>query len=90
MSGGYSTASFPKRSWSPSSGFNRRAAAPRRPLNGSGNNLDHPNSGRLGTPNMRVAKPDYTDGIGKMVDGPSPRSSMIDALVAAVGRFAAG
>jgi peroxidase len=45
-----------------------------RTLDGSGNNVAHPTWGQAGTQYIRVAKPNYADGIGKMVSGPSPRS----------------
>jgi peroxidase len=44
-----------------------------RTLDGSGNNLAHPTWGQAGTQYLRVANPNYADGIGKMVSGPSPR-----------------
>jgi hypothetical protein len=44
-----------------------------RTLDGSGNNAAHPTWGQAGTPYLRVAAPNYADGIGKMVSGPSPR-----------------
>jgi hypothetical protein len=47
-------------------------AAPRS-LDGSGNNLSHPDWGRAGTPYLRVAPPRYADGIGAMAGGPPPR-----------------
>jgi hypothetical protein len=42
-------------------------------LNGSGNNLAHPEWGQAERPYSRVAPPNYADGIGEMVEGPSPR-----------------
>ncbi len=42
-------------------------------LDGSGNNRQHPGWGQVGRPYSRVAEPRYADGIGAMVDGPSPR-----------------
>jgi hypothetical protein len=45
----------------------------RRSLDGSQNNLAHPLWGQAGTPYLRVAKPNYADGVGSMVGGPSPR-----------------
>jgi hypothetical protein len=42
-------------------------------LNGSGNNLAHPEWGQANRPYARVARPEYADGIGAMVHGPSPR-----------------
>jgi hypothetical protein len=44
-----------------------------RTLDGSGNNVAHPTWGRAGTPYLRIAAPNYADGIGQMVAGPSPR-----------------
>ena len=44
-----------------------------RSLDGGGNNLAHPNWGRTGMRYLRVAKADYSDGIGRMLGGPSPR-----------------
>ena len=44
-----------------------------RALDGSGNNLRHPDWGKAGTKYLRVAPANYADGIGKMVSGPSPR-----------------
>src|SRR5262245_10432777 len=44
-----------------------------RTLDGSGNNLVHPAWGQVGTQFPRVAAPNYADGIGTMVSGPSPR-----------------
>ena len=44
-----------------------------RALNGSGNNLSHPSWGQAGTQYSRIAAPNYADGIGRMVGGPSPR-----------------
>ena len=49
------------------------AAQAARSLDGHGNNLRHPAWGRAGTQYLRVARPDYADGIGAMVAGPSPR-----------------
>jgi hypothetical protein len=46
---------------------------PDRTLDGSGNNLAHPAWGRAGTQYLRVASPNYADGIDQMVAGPSPR-----------------
>jgi hypothetical protein len=46
---------------------------PVRTLDGSGNNVAHPTWGQAGTPYLRVAAPNYADGIGQMVSGPSPR-----------------
>src|SRR5687767_11863339 len=44
-----------------------------RSLDGSGNNVKHPNWGRAFTPYTRVAGATYADGLGAMVGGPSPR-----------------
>src|SRR5262249_49501944 len=44
-----------------------------RALDGSGNNLRHPDWGKAGTQYLRVASANYADGTGKMVSGPSPR-----------------
>jgi hypothetical protein len=44
-----------------------------RTLDGSGNNLRHPDWGKAGTPYSRVAPSEYADGIGRMAAGPSPR-----------------
>ena len=46
---------------------------PVRSLDGSGNNLAHPDWGQLGTPYLRVAPPNYADGIKTMVSGPPAR-----------------
>lgn len=42
-------------------------------LDGSGNNLRHPEWGRSNRPYSRVAEPRYADGMSSMVGGPSPR-----------------
>lgn len=42
-------------------------------LNGSGNNLRHPEWGQVGRPYSRVAARNYADGIGTMVEGPPAR-----------------
>src|SRR5262245_1473479 len=44
-----------------------------RTLDGSGNNVANPTWGQAGTRYLRVTSPNYADGIGKMVSGPSPR-----------------
>ena len=49
------------------------ATAASRTLDGSGNNVRHPAWGAAGTIYPRIAPPDYADGIGSMVAGPSPR-----------------
>ena len=48
-------------------------AEPTRTLDGSGNNLAHPDWGRAGTQYLRVAAPNYADGLGAMVSGPPAR-----------------
>jgi hypothetical protein len=49
------------------------AAFEARSLDGSGNNLAHPDWGRAGTPYLRVAPPRYADGAGAPAGGPSAR-----------------
>src|SRR5262245_35400590 len=49
------------------------ARAADRTLDGNGNNVAHPAWGQAGTQYLRVAPPNYADGISKMVSGPSPR-----------------
>jgi hypothetical protein len=44
-----------------------------RTLDGSGNNPGHADWGQAGTEYSRAAAPNYGDGIGTMVSGPSPR-----------------
>jgi hypothetical protein len=44
-----------------------------RTLDGSANNVQHPDWGQVGTPYLRVARPHYADGLGKPVDGPAVR-----------------
>jgi Animal haem peroxidase len=44
-----------------------------RSLDGSGNNVDRPDWGKEGTPYLRVAKPNFADGVARMTAGPSPR-----------------
>src|SRR5262245_27646634 len=44
-----------------------------RTLDGSGNNVVHPAWGKAGALYSRVAAPNYADGKGQMVSGPSPR-----------------
>jgi hypothetical protein len=44
-----------------------------RSLDGSGNNIAHPDWGRAGTQYVRVAKANYANGIAKMVGGPPTR-----------------
>jgi hypothetical protein len=44
-----------------------------RALDGSQNNVGHPAWGEARTPYLRVAEPNYADGAGSMVAGPSPR-----------------
>ena len=50
-----------------------RAQVEWRSLDGSGNNLAHPDWGKAGAPYARVAPANYADGIGSIVTGPSPR-----------------
>ena len=54
-------------------GLQNRARSQWRSLDGSGNNVEHPTWGRIGTHYPRLAKPGYADGIQRMVEGPSPR-----------------
>jgi hypothetical protein len=49
------------------------ASADNRTLAGSGNNAAHPTWGQAGAQYLRVAPPNYADGIGRMISGPSPR-----------------
>jgi len=44
-----------------------------RTLDGSGNNIAHPDWGRAGTQYVRVARANYADGVAKMVGGPPTR-----------------
>jgi hypothetical protein len=44
-----------------------------RSLDGSGNNVPHPDWGKAGSPYLRVTRPNYADGVGRMDAGPSPR-----------------
>jgi hypothetical protein len=44
-----------------------------RTLDGSGNNPGHAEWGKAGTEYSRAAAPNYGDGIGSMISGPSPR-----------------
>jgi hypothetical protein len=44
-----------------------------RTLDGSGNNVLHPDWGRAGTQYLRLAAPHYADGVSAMEAGPSPR-----------------
>src|SRR5712691_11269620 len=44
-----------------------------RTLDGSGNNILHPDWGQANTPYLRVATPNYADGVGTMVAGPPAR-----------------
>ncbi|HEY3050326.1 MAG TPA: peroxidase family protein [Gaiellaceae bacterium] len=44
-----------------------------RSLDGSGNNIEQPQWGKAGTPYLRVGKPNYADGVGRLAAGPSPR-----------------
>ena len=50
---------------SAAAGTSARAAD--RTLDGNGNNVAHPAWGQAGTQYLRVAKPNYADGIGTMV-----------------------
>src|SRR6266850_1067949 len=45
-----------------------------RTLNGSDNNPEHPRWGQAGALYLRVGRANYTDGVGAMVAGPSPRA----------------
>jgi len=45
-----------------------------RSLDGSENNVLHPTWGEAGAPYLRVAAPNYADGLASMVAGPAPRS----------------
>ena len=49
------------------------AAFEPRSLDGSGNNVAHPEWGRAGVPYVRVAPARYGDGIASQARGPSPR-----------------
>ena len=49
------------------------ARAADRTFDGNGNNVAHPAWGQAGTQYLRVAPPNYADGISRMVPGPSPR-----------------
>jgi hypothetical protein len=44
-----------------------------RTLDGSGNNLAHPDWGKANTPYTRAARARYADGVGAQAGGPSPR-----------------
>jgi hypothetical protein len=48
-------------------------AAEYRSLDGSGNNVAHPDWGKAGTPYKRVAPTAYGDGVGSIADGPNAR-----------------
>jgi hypothetical protein len=54
-------------------GSEGRSAFEWRSLDGSRNNLSHPEWGRMGTPYLRVAAAAYPDGIGRMAGGPPAR-----------------
>ena len=54
-------------------GHDGSSLASARSLDGSGNNPEHPEWGEMGTPYVRVAKPNFADGAGRMVTAPSPR-----------------
>src|SRR6266850_7574678 len=45
-----------------------------RTLSGSDNNPEHPRWGQAGALYLRVGRANYTDGVGAMVAGPSPRA----------------
>src|SRR5712692_7608594 len=45
-----------------------------RTLDGSDNNPEHPHWGQAGALYLRVGRPNYSDGVGVMVVGPSPRA----------------
>ncbi|NND76441.1 MAG: peroxidase [Ilumatobacter sp.] len=49
------------------------ALADGRSLDGSGNNLDDPTLGQVGTIYPRIADANYADGVGELVDGPGER-----------------
>ncbi len=51
------------------------AADPRttRTLDGSANNIEHPDWGKANTPYRRIAQPHYADGVAKPVGGPPTR-----------------
>jgi hypothetical protein len=49
------------------------AAATTRSLDGGGNNVRHPSWGQAGTQYLRVAPPNYADGLSAMVSGPPAR-----------------
>src|SRR4051812_20058634 len=67
----------------PDGGGGRRPPPPRRPeptltfevrsLDGTGNNLAHPDWGSVDTLYRRVAPATYADGVSAMVSGPDPR-----------------
>ena len=44
-----------------------------RPLDGSGNNLEHRDWGKASTPYIRVTKPYYANGVGQPHAGPAAR-----------------
>jgi len=44
-----------------------------RSLDGKGNHIGHPSWGEAGTQYLRIATPNYADGLSEMVSGPSPR-----------------
>ena len=49
------------------------AALAQRPLDGAGNNVQHPTWGQAGRPYVRVAPTNYADGVAKPVSGPPTR-----------------
>src|SRR5919198_894974 len=59
--------------FAPSSSAAVPSATLRRTLDGSANNVAHPDWGRAGTPYLRVAPARYADGRSAMVGGPAPR-----------------
>jgi len=61
----------------------RRSSLFVRTLDGSDNNPEHPHWGQAGALYLRVGRPNYADGVGVMVVGPSPRA--VSDLLEAVG-----
>src|SRR5207244_4210087 len=59
--------------WSASSGAAVSDVFPVRTLDGSGNNLLHPDWGKTNTQYLRVAPTNYADGVKAMVPGPPAR-----------------
>ena len=64
------------------------AAPPRtlavRTLDGSGNNLRHPNWGAAGVPYLRIAAANYADRIAKMASGPNARYISNPAMISSL------